>query len=45
MVLQGAIEPGDRVTVGVHDGNLHFEVERGGAADRVGAAATGAAAT
>jgi ATP-dependent Clp protease ATP-binding subunit ClpC len=45
MVLQGAIEPGDRVTVGVHDGNLHFEVERGGAADLVGAAATGAAAT
>jgi hypothetical protein len=31
MVLGGAIEPGDRVTVDVLEGDLHFEVESGAA--------------
>jgi ATP-dependent Clp protease ATP-binding subunit ClpC len=31
MLLNGDIEPGDRVTVDVLEGDLHFDVERGGA--------------
>jgi len=32
-VLGGEIEPGDRVTVDVLEGDLHFDVERGGASE------------
>ena len=38
MVLSGAVEPGDKVTVGVADGALRFEVESGGAKELVEAA-------
>ena len=35
MLLNGDVEPGDRVTVGVTKGDLHFDVERGGAREEV----------
>jgi ribosomal 50S subunit-recycling heat shock protein len=35
MLLSGDIEPGDRVTVDVTEGDLQFEVERGGAREEV----------
>jgi hypothetical protein len=35
MLLNGDIEPGDRVTVGVTQGDLHFDVERGAAREEV----------
>ena len=35
MLLNGDIEPGDRVTVGVTQGDLHFDVERGRARQEV----------
>jgi ATP-dependent Clp protease ATP-binding subunit ClpC len=35
MLLNGDIEPGDRVTVGVTKGELHFDVERGAAREEV----------
>ena len=35
MLLNGDVEPGDRVTVGVTKGDLQFEVERGGAREEV----------
>lgn len=35
MLLNGDVEPGDRVTVGVTEGDLQFEVERGGAREEV----------
>jgi hypothetical protein len=31
MLLGGEIEPGDRVTVDLLEGDLHFDVERSGA--------------
>jgi len=33
MVLGGAIEPGDRVTVDAVEGELHFDVDSGAAAE------------
>ena len=36
MLLNGDVEPGDRVTVGVAEDDLHFDVERGGAREEVG---------
>jgi ATP-dependent Clp protease ATP-binding subunit ClpC len=35
MLLSGDVEPGDRVTVHVAEGDLHFEVERGAASEEV----------
>src|SRR5580765_1101496 len=35
MLLNGDVEPGDRVTVGVTNGDLHFDVDRGGAREEV----------
>jgi ATP-dependent Clp protease ATP-binding subunit ClpC len=35
MLLNGDVEPGDSVTVGVTKGDLHFDVERGGALEEV----------
>ena len=34
-LLNGDIEPGHRVTVGLTQGDLHFDVERGGAREEV----------
>jgi hypothetical protein len=31
MLLSGAVEPGDRVTVEADDDDLHFEVKKGAA--------------
>jgi len=31
MVLSGAVEPGDKATVDLVEGELHFEVDRGAA--------------
>jgi len=42
MVLSGSVEPGDRVTVDVVEGDLHFDVESGAAEEEVTAPEHGA---